>query len=197
MSKLHFEDDSKNPLLLHIIWDEECVQTVYKLLFVRRLSSLRACSKKEELLAKLQEIEARAAHAEGVRLLARKGYFGHELKHKLMLKGISEATADETVRYFEQKGYIHDGNRAENVVRRELKKGHGPQYIFQMLKHKKISLDEVAKLRPLIEEEEKQSLQAFLKKRSSTSKEKDRRKVIVQLLRRGYSYQAIQDAFDE
>lgn len=196
MSKLRFESDLQNPLFLHIIWDEKCVQTVYKSLFIRRLSCLRSCNEKKEFLDKFQQIEAQAARAEGVRLLARKWRFGPELKQKLMLKGISEKTADQTVHYFEQKGYIHDGNGAENVARRELKKGHGPQYIFQMLKHKKISSDEVAKLRPLIEKEEKKSLQAFLKKRSSTSKEKDRRKLIAQLLRRGYSYAAIQDAFD-
>lgn len=197
MNKLRFEGDLQNPSLLHIYWDEECVQTVHKPLFFRRLGSLRACSDKGEFLAKFQEVEAQAARAEGVRLLARKGYFGPELKQKLMLKGISEEAADKAVQYFEQKGYIHDGNRAEGVARRELKKGHGPQYIFQKLKHKKISSAEVAKLRPLIEREEKQSLQAYLKKRSSALQGKDRRKIIAQLLRRGFSYEAVQEAFKD
>ncbi|MBS0652128.1 MAG: RecX family transcriptional regulator [Verrucomicrobia bacterium] len=171
------------------------MRSVRKSLFSRRLSSLRACNEKGEFLAKFQEIESQAARAEGVRLLARKGYFGPELKQKLMLKGISEEAAGEAVQYFEQKGYIHDGNRAVGVARRELKKGHGPQYIFQMLKHKKISSSEVAKLRPVIEKEEKQSLQAYLKKRSSALQGKDRRKIIAQLLRRGFSYEAVQEAF--
>jgi len=195
MSLLRSEGDLKNPSLLHIYWDGELVRIVYKSLFIRHLNVLRECCGKEEFLVKFQEIEAQAARAEGVRLLARKGYFGPELKQKLVLKGISEEAADKAVEYFEQNGYIHDGNRAEGVARRELKKGHGPQYIFQMLKHKKISREEVAKLRPLIEKEEKQSLQAYLKKRSSALQGKDRRKVAAQLLRRGFSYEAVQEAF--
>ncbi len=196
MSRLRLEGDSQNPLMLHVIWGEEWVQTVCKSLFVSRLSCLQECKEKEEFLAKFREIEVQAARAEGVRLLARKARFGRELKQRLMLRGISEVAAGQTVRYFEQKGYIHDGNRAENLVHQELRKGHGPQYIFQMLKHKKIASDEIARLRPLIEKGENQSLQAFLKKRSSTLKEKDRKKLISQLLRRGYSYEAIQKAVD-
>lgn len=195
MSLLRFEGDLKNPSLLHIYWDGEQVRTVCKSLFIRRLSVFRGCCDKREFWIKFQEIEAQAARAEGVRLLARKGYFGPELKQKLIQKGISEEVADKAVEYFEQKGYIHDRNRAEGVARRELKKGHGPQYIFQMLKQKKISKEDVANLRPLIEKEEKQSLQAYLKKRSSALQGKDRRKVAAQLLRRGFSYEAIHEVF--
>jgi len=193
MNKLRIESDEQNPLLLHFYWDDDWVKSAYKSLFINYLKALQACVEKEEFLAKFQEIEARVARKEGLRLLARKGYFGSELKQKLILKGISDDTADQVVQHFEQKGYIHDGNRGESIVRRELKKGHGSQYIFQMLKHKKVSSDEIAKLRPLIEKEEKQCLYAYLQKHSSALLRQDRRKLVTKLLRRGYSHESILD----
>lgn len=193
MSPLRVEGDLQNPSLLHICWGEEWARTVYKNLFVKYLSVLKGCREKQEFLAKFEEIESQAARAEGIRLLARKGYFGPELRQKLELKGISEKAADEAVEFLKSKGYIHDGNRAEGVARRELSKGHGPQYIFQLLKQKGISTEDVAKLRPLVREEERRSLLAYLNKRSSAFEGKNRKSIAAHLLRRGFSYETIKE----
>lgn len=200
MSCLHIELDQNNSSLLHIAWGDEWERVVHKSLFIRSLGKLRACREKEEFLTLFRELEGKIARAEGVRLLSRRGYFGHELKQKLLFKGLSEGAAAEAVSYFEQKGYINDGSRAESLIRHELNKGHGPQHIYQVLKHKKIAAREIDQHRALIENEEKRSLQAYLKKVSSRLKKKDfkeKRKLIAQLLRRGYSYEAIRSCINE
>lgn len=196
MSKLHVHVDDENPSLLHLLWDEEWVLAVNKALFSRRLKALERCREKSELIAECRKIERQAALVEAIRLLSRKGYFRHELMDKLISKGFSDEAAEHTVEEMGKKGYIDDQLRSEKIVRMELEKGHGPQYICQMLKHKRVPSDVIAALLPLMKKSEKQSLKSHLTKRSKMSDPHDQKKKIARLLRRGYSFDAIQEALN-
>lgn len=191
MSLLRTEVDLENNLALHLYWKDEWVKTIYKPLLFKCLSQLSACREKEEFTSLLHEMECKAAKEEGIRLLARKGYFAAELKQKLLCKLLSEEAVDQAMAFFQQKGYVQDCKRAEAVVRKELEKGKGPQFISQLLKHKKVSSDELMRLKPLIAEEEQSALRRFLQKKSEKLARLDRNKLIAYLLRRGFTYDAI------
>lgn len=195
MSNLCIEECEKNTLHFRIVCGD-VERIVYKNLFIRHLSVLRKCQTQEEFLAVFNELELRIARSEGIRLLSRKGYFKHELQQKLLLKRLSEEAVFQVLLNFEQQGYLNDAERAKGLIRRELKKGKGPQVIYQMLEQKNL---ETHTYRSSIASEEKSSLEAYVKKRSLTTKMQDRaqrQKVIAQLLRRGFSYGAIRSVFD-
>lgn len=193
MNNLHLEEVENNSLLIRVGWGDEWEQVVSKSLFARSLGKLRACRDKEEFLSVFRELELRIARAEAVRLLARKGYFSHEMRQKLLLKGLSEEAVSQVVQACVQKGYIDDAGRAQGVVRRELKKGHGLRYIDRMLQSKNVARGTV------LATEEETSLRAYLRKQSSKidlSDKQQRTKLIAKLLRRGYSYEMVRSVLD-
>jgi regulatory protein len=193
MASFSSQVDEENPFLHQLFWQEEWIAALPHTLFVKHRKSLERCRDKTDFIAELSKIVGRAAQIEAIRILSRKGYFKQELVDKLVDKGFSEEVAQHAVDEMEGKGYINDRQRAEKIIQRELAKGHGPKYICQLLKHKRVSSSIISALVPLIKESETQSLSTHLTKRSQVS---DRKKAVARLLRRGYSYEAIQQALD-
>jgi len=196
MNDLNLESDPEDQTLLHIIWKGERIRTVIKPLFMKHLNFINKCQNKEDFLTQFKALEIRIAKAEGRRLLARKGYFSEELSQRLRFKRLSEEVIDLTIQYLEEKEWIQDRDRLEAMARRELKKGHGLRYILRMLANKTKRPEEIAELKPLIEEGEKESLQAYLNKKSATKYQGDFQKLQAHLLSRGYSYEAVKEALD-
>ncbi|MBI3236431.1 MAG: RecX family transcriptional regulator [Chlamydiales bacterium] len=122
--------------------------------------------------------------------MARRGYFSSELKERLQRKRFSEKAIDRVVYDLIQKGYIDDAGRLEAWISKEFAKGHGSKWIYQAFK-KKVGKEEIQRFLPAIQEGEKASLEKYLSRRASQRALKDRKKLIRQLLQRGYSYQTI------
>lgn len=193
MSCLTVEQDPDDPYFICLIWEGEKVQTVHKRLFSRHLRDFHRAADKKSFLELLQKAELNIAHRLGIYLLARRGYFSAELKERLQRRRLSEEAIDRVIFDFVQKGYIDDSSRLDRWIAKEFEKGHGSKWIYQMLK-KKVSSEEIKRLSSKIQKMENASLQKYLSKRSQMKVSKDRKKQIAQLLRRGYSYEAIRSA---
>lgn len=134
------------------------------------------------------------------RILAARPYFRFKLREKLFLRAekekienpgqIIESILDDLA----QSGYLNDQYLAEAYVRRQLSKHYGPRLISVKLKYLGLGVAAVTEaLRSAVSPEaEEASIRHFISKFSH----QDRRKVVSNLYRRGYSERAIKSAFD-
>lgn len=152
----------------------------------------------EEELTCLREKNAAAlTKARAVRILTATSVSGRELQHRLEQKGSSPENAEDTVRWLEELQLLNDRQLAEAIVRRESAKGYGKARIRQTLYQKKIprelwdeALERMPEMDDLVAE--------FLQKRFGGTKpdEKERKRAVDALVRRGHTWETIQNALD-
>lgn len=78
---------------------------------------------------------ASEAYEIAVRLLARREHSRHELKQKLIQRGITGREIESTLNKLSKDGYQSDDRYVEVCIRSQLRKGHGPLKIRAYLQN--------------------------------------------------------------
>ncbi len=141
--------------------------------------------------AGLSETKAKAADLIGRRAMSRR-----DLEKKLQERGATEAEARYAGEWLEAIGALNDGEYAALLVRHYTQMGYGPRRIREKLREKGVPRelwDEALESAP----EEDGQIDAFLraKLRGAVPDEDDKRRLSAALLRRGFSWNDVRDAW--
>lgn len=145
---------------------------------------------------KLRELEAAAGLASAknraVRIVTASAVSKKELQHRLTQKGESDEDADAAVRWLSELELLDDRKTAEQLVRTAVNKGYGKARIKQILFEKRIAQEyweDALALVPEMDDAVDQFLMRRLKGREPD--EKELKRTIDALMRRGHSWQDI------
>lgn len=183
-------DDSK---ALFILWEGEIWRKVYKPLFFNELKKIPRSLTWEEFLAHFYPLEEKIGKRYALYLLSCRSYFSSDLEAKLFEKGFSPSCASSVVAFCQEKGYLNDREKIEQLVAKERSKGKGARVIYAKLKQKKMAPIDFS------EEEEEKALFQWLAKhvhKVDLSNQLEKQKLIAKLLRRGFSLSMILQALD-
>lgn len=147
----------------------------------------------EERFSHLQDAAGLAsAQNRAVRIIAASGVSARELEHRLVQKGETPEHAGETIRWLEELNLLDDGKTAEQLVRSAVAKGYGKARIKQILYQKQISEEFWEAALALVPEMD-DAVDRFLSQRlrGREPDEKEMKRTIDALLRRGHSWQDI------
>jgi len=197
---LCLRDNLSDSFLIDVYWDEELLCSVYKKLFLKELSALASTPSRQEFLQVFALLETKLAKRTVVHVLAKKGYLSQELQKKLTAKGFSKAAIEHAIAFGQSGGFIDDEQELKRVIRSELRKGRGSQAILFKLKQKRVPEEQLHLLREEILKGEKQALEDWMRKRGiskDVSDRKQRQKLYAQLMRRGFSSEAIRSVLND
>ena len=143
---------------------------------------------KEELLSAAGKMSAKMR---AVRIVSASNVSKRDLEERLVRKGEDPQQAKEAVQWMEDLHLVDDRNTAEAVVHSCISKGYGLQRAKQALYEKRIPKqywDEVLEDYP----DQEAKIEAFLRSRlDADSDQKQIKKAIDALIRRGHSYGTI------
>lgn len=147
----------------------------------------------EEGLSELKKASGKAsAKVRAVRIVSASGVSKEELRRRLTQKGEREEDASEAVEWLSDLELLDDRKTAEQLVRSAVNKGYGRQRIKQILYEKRIPKEyweqALAEIPPMDD-----AIDRFLKQRlgGRTPEEKELKRTVDALLRRGHSWQDI------
>ncbi len=148
----------------------------------------------EEDLAALKDSAGRmSAKMRAVRIVSASSVSKRDLEERLVKKGEDPTQAREAVQWMEDLNLVDDRNTAEQVVHSCISKGYGLQRAKQALYEKRIPKEyweEALADYP----DQMEKIVAFLRARlDEDSGEKDIKRAIDGLLRRGHSYRRIRE----
>lgn len=152
------------------------------------------CEIEDGTLRRIREANAKAsAKARAVRIVSASGVSKRELRQRLVRKGESEDDAAGAVVWLEDLNLLDDRKTAQQLVASAVRKGYGRNRIKQILYQKGIP-------RELWEEaleelpEPEGAIEQFLsgKLRGRTPDQKEWKKLVDALMRRGYRWSEIQ-----
>ena len=135
-----------------------------------------------------------SAKMRAVRIVSASSVSRRDLEERLVRKGEDPDQAREAVRWMEELHLVDDRNTAEAVVHSCISKGYGLQRAKQALYEKRIPKEYWAEA---LEDypDQMDKILAFLRSRlDAESGEKEVKKAIDALLRRGHGYAAIREA---
>ncbi|MBE7001799.1 MAG: regulatory protein RecX [Ruminococcaceae bacterium] len=138
-----------------------------------------------------------SAKMRAVRIVSASSVSKADLEYRLVQKGEDKADAHRAVAWMEELHLLDDWKTAEAVVQRCISKGYGRSRAKQMLFEKRIPKEywEQA-LEDYPDQSEK--ILAFLQSRLGDSREeKDLRRAVDALIRRGHSYQEIRTVLNQ
>lgn len=138
-----------------------------------------------------------SAKMRAVRIVSASSVSKADLQYRLIQKGESKTDACQAVAWMEEMNLLDDWKTAEAVVQRCIAKGYGRSRAKQALFEKRIPKEywEQA-LEDYPDQSEK--ILAFLQSRLGDSREeKDLRRAVDALLRRGHSYQEIRKVLNQ
>ena len=147
--------------------------------------------------------EGKKALASALRILTRRDMSSAELSHRLTCKGFPETIVEETVSRLREAGYIDDRRFArlwaESAIRNG--RGYGPRLRMELARQRvpdEIAADVLASLAS--EYDEMEILAKLLARKfngfiSSSATDREKRRVVNYLQRRGFSIAAIFEAF--
>lgn len=137
-----------------------------------------------------------AARMRAVRIVSASSVSKRDLEQRLIRKGEDPGHAKEAVAWMEELSLVDDRETARQIVARGIARGYGPARVKKMLYEKQIpkSLWEEA-LADFPDQEEE--ILSFLRGRLGPgADQKERKKAIDALLRRGHSWSAIRRCLD-
>lgn len=138
-----------------------------------------------------------SAKMRAVRIVSATGVSSKELQRRLIQKGEDPQQAKAAVEWMTELSLLDDRKTAQQVVNRCISKGYGISRAKQALYEKRISKelwDEALQDYP----EQNEKIMAFLsEKLSADSDEKQVRRVIDALIRRGHSYGIIKHCLSQ
>lgn len=137
-----------------------------------------------------------AARMRAVRIVSASSVSKRDLEQRLIRKGEDPGHARDAVAWMEELSLVDDRETARQIVARGIARGYGPARVKQMLYEKQIpkALWEEA-LADFPDQEEE--IMSFLRGRLAPgADQKERKKAIDALLRRGHSWSAIRRCLD-
>ena len=150
----------------------------------------------EEHEALLTAAGKMSAKMRAVRIVSATSVSKRDLQERLVRKGEDPEQAKEAVQWMEDLHLVNDRNTAEQVVHSCISKGYGLQRAKQALYEKRIPKDywdEALEDYP----DQMDKIQSFLRSRlDEDSDDKQVKKAIDALLRRGHSYSTIRRALN-
>ena len=150
----------------------------------------------EEYQALLTAAGKMSAKMRAVRIVSATNVSKRDLQERLVRKGEDPDQAKEAVKWMEDLHLVDDRNTAEAVVHSCISKGYGLQRAKQALYEKRIPREyweEALQDYP----DQLEKITAFLRSRlDADSDEKQIKKAIDALLRRGHSYRTIREALN-
>ena len=151
----------------------------------------------EDQFSRLQTAAGQmSAKMRAVRIVSASSVSRKDLQQRLVRKGEDPDQAREAVQWMEDLHLVNDRNTAEQVVHSCIAKGYGLQRAKQALYEKQIPKqywDEVLEDYP----DQSEKIEAFLLSRlDGDSDEKQKKKAIDALIRRGHSYGAIRSVLN-
>lgn len=149
---------------------------------------------KEQLLTAVGKMSAKMR---AVRIVSVTSVSKRDLEDRLVRKGEDPEQAKEAVRWMEDLHLVDDRNTAEQVVHSCISKGYGLQRAKQALYEKRIPKqywDEALQDYP----DQREKIEKFLRSRlEEHSDQKQIKKAIDALIRRGHSYGAIRQVLNQ
>ena len=149
---------------------------------------------KENLLTAAGKMSAKMR---AVRIVSATSVSKRDLEERLVRKGEDPEQAKEAVRWMEDLHLVDDRNTAEQVVHSCISKGYGLQRAKQALYEKRIPKqywDEALQDYP----DQREKIEKFLRSRlEENSDQKQIKKAIDALIRRGHSYGAIRQVLNQ
>ena len=142
--------------------------------------------------ALLEAVGRASAKARAVRMISAAGHSRRELERRLVQKGENAADAQAAVEWLSDLNLLDDARTAQELVRSAVAKGYGKARIRQILYEKSIPKeywDQALALVPEMDE----AIDRFLERRfgGTEPEEKEIKRAVDALLRRGHSYQDI------
>lgn len=138
-----------------------------------------------------------SAKMRAVRIVSATSVSKRDLEERLVRKGEDPEQAKEAVRWMEDLHLVDDRNTAEQVVHSCISKGYGLQRAKQALYEKRIPKqywDEALQDYP----DQREKIEKFLRSRlEEDSDQKQIKKAIDALIRRGHSYGAIRQVLNQ
>ena len=152
----------------------------------------------EQQMQKLRTAEGEmSAKMRAVRIVSASSVSKRDLEQRLIHKGEDPEQARQAVQWMSDLDLLDDQKTAEQVVARCISKGYGLARAKQALYEKRIPKEyweDVLADYP----DQTDSIIAFLQSRLSDSRdERDRRRAIDALLRKGHSYHSIRRALEQ
>lgn len=150
----------------------------------------------EDFTALLTAAGKMSAKMRAVRIVSATSVSRKDLEERLVRKGEGPAQAREAVQWMEELHLVDDRNTAEQVVHSCISRGYGLARAKQALYEKRIPKEyweEALSGYP----DQLEKIEAFLRSRlDADSDEKQKKKAIDALLRRGHSYGRIREALN-
>ena len=150
----------------------------------------------EEWKALQEHAGQMSAKMRAVRIVSASNVSKRDLEERLVRKGETPRQAKEAVRWMEDLHLVNDRNTAEQVVHSCISKGYGLQRAKQALYEKRIPKeywDDALRDYP----DQMEKIVAFLRSRlNEDSEQKEVKKAIDALLRRGHSYSKIREGLN-
>jgi regulatory protein len=147
--------------------------------------------------------EGKRALASALRILARRDMSSAELSRRLTGRGFPEALAGETVTRLRDAGYLDDRRFARQWAESAIRngRGYGPRLRLELARHHvpdEIAAEVLASL--AAEYDEKETLTNLLARKfagfnPSSATDREKRRVVQYLQRRGFSIAAIFESF--
>jgi len=146
----------------------------------------------EKMHALTRAVGLASAKNRAVRIITASGVSKKELQHRLKQKGEREEDAEAAVQWLSELELLDDAKTAEQLVRSAINKGYGTARIRQILFEKRIPEEYWEQALSQIPEMD-DAIDAFLAKRlrGRDPDEKELKRTIDALLRRGHSWQDI------
>lgn len=150
----------------------------------------------EQYDALCRSAEKMSARMRAIRIVSVSGVSKLDLESRLVHKGEKPADARQAVQWLEEMHLLDDEKTAEQIVHSCISKGYGPARAKQVLYEKRIPKELWASaLADYPEQTDK--LEAFLKtKIKNPGDQREVKRAVDALLRRGHSYRAIREALN-
>ena len=138
-----------------------------------------------------------SAKMRAVRIVSASGVSKRELEHRLVQKGEDPDQAKAAVEWMSELSLIDDQKTAEQIVSRCISKGYGISRAKQALYEKRIPKELWEDALENYPDQLEKILDFLQSKLTADSQEKEIRRVIDALLRRGHSYSSIRKALNQ
>ncbi len=192
---LELQQKKDDPKTLLLLWEGQLWKEVSKSLFFSELRKIPTHLTWEDFQTRFFQLELTAGRKYALYWLSRRALLSHELKAKLLSKGLSHEASASIIAYCQEKGFLDDDQEIARIVAKELRKGQSERAVFFKLKAKKVDESLLHKALQNTASSDAVVLQRWLEKNAHKIDRKDpheMRKLMAKLCRKGFSFELVQ-----
>jgi regulatory protein len=184
-----------------ILLDGEKWREVHRAIFGRKPSFSSSPSSEEELQRIFDAFEYRRVKGYVLWRLSTQSYHSEQLAKLLRDRLVQSKTIDRVLQEYREMGFLDDDSWLQSFMRSQQKR-YSLRFILSKLHHKGLSSETLQRLAKEWKnpEEELQAIQHLLKTKYRSKnliQYKERQKVIAALVRKGYTFDQVQAAFQQ